>query len=288
MKTSIIILTRFNLKLYTTDKNRVETLSDKWMQDRFDLFYTYCLPSVKNQSIQLFKWICLFSDNTSDYWKGRILDISNEYKNFCPCYLNDIQTKKYMEYINETIRCIADEENADRIITIRLDNDDAIHESFVESVFTECEKLIENTMILSFKNGIQYFVNEHMVLEFPWESNHFLILVQDTKNIQLNNILSFNHYQIKKSGLPFRCLNTDLPMWMEIVHSSNVVNDIVVRKLCKIVNKQALNNRKFDFGFNILVSNRPLIYQYLCIYFPKYINKIVRKTSLFTQILHKS
>lgn len=277
MRNSIFILTRFNLKLYSKDKNRCETLSEKWMKDRFDIFCTYCLPSVRNQSIQDFKWICLFSDDTSAYWKDKIQDIVNEYKNFYPYYLNDIQTKNHVEYINEVIRRVTDEENADRIITIRLDNDDAIHELFVESVLTEYENLMEDTMVLSFKNGIQYFLKEHMVLEFPWESNHFLALAQNAKNMQLKNILGFNHYLIKNSGLPFRCLDTDLPIWMEIVHSSNVVNDVVVRKLYKLISGQMLNKGAYNFGFNILVSNKPLICQYLFLYFPKYIKKFQRK-----------
>lgn len=79
--------------------------------------------------------------------------------------------------------------------------------------------------------------------------------------------------------MPFRCFDTDLPMWMEIVHGSNVVNDVVIKKLYKPISCQILNMEEggYDFGFKIIVSNKPLIYQYLFLYIPKYIKKLLRK-----------
>lgn len=49
LKKSSFIITRFNLKLFSKDKNNKTTLTDQWLKERFELFETYCFPSVEGQ-----------------------------------------------------------------------------------------------------------------------------------------------------------------------------------------------------------------------------------------------
>lgn len=58
------ILTRFNLRLWTKDKKQQPTRTSEWLEKRFQLFETFCLPSIKSQSVKNFKWIVLFDEST--------------------------------------------------------------------------------------------------------------------------------------------------------------------------------------------------------------------------------
>jgi hypothetical protein len=68
------LLTRFNLRVedWATTKNGDQVLNDAWLMDRFRLFESYCLPSVKNQSNQDFTWFVFFDKNTPDKFKCKL------------------------------------------------------------------------------------------------------------------------------------------------------------------------------------------------------------------------
>ncbi len=61
------VITLFNLKLWTQDKNNVSTRTDEWLEKRFELFENYCLPSLKAQTNKNFVWLCLFDQFTPPF-----------------------------------------------------------------------------------------------------------------------------------------------------------------------------------------------------------------------------
>jgi hypothetical protein len=78
------LLTRFNVKTkWKTTKNGEETLTEKWLSHRFDLFEKFCYPSVRNQKNQGFRWLVFFDINTPTPYKERISDLAREYQNTC-------------------------------------------------------------------------------------------------------------------------------------------------------------------------------------------------------------
>ena len=81
------ILTRFNLRLWTKDKNRNNTRTEEWLKNRFELFERFCLPSIMNQTSQSFKWIVLFDINTPEKYKERIKSYEKACQHFFPCYV---------------------------------------------------------------------------------------------------------------------------------------------------------------------------------------------------------
>ena len=74
------ILTRFNLTLWQRDKNRNNTQTAEWLEQRFRLFEQFTLPSVLNQTDKNFKWIVLFCSETPIKYKSRI----DEIRSRCP------------------------------------------------------------------------------------------------------------------------------------------------------------------------------------------------------------
>ena len=61
------IITRFNLPIYSKTKSgNISSTETKYLDNRFKLFMNYCLPSIKQQTCQNFKWLVLFDINTPD------------------------------------------------------------------------------------------------------------------------------------------------------------------------------------------------------------------------------
>jgi uncharacterized membrane protein len=130
--------TRFNLKNKNWQKDRegVPVLTEEWMSDRFKLFHRYCLPSVKNQNNQNFKWLVYFDEKTSNEYKQKIKQINGDYQNFNPIFVSDIHKAKvhFAEFVKSDNAKPNNSETEKTIITSRLNNDDAVHSDFIDKV----------------------------------------------------------------------------------------------------------------------------------------------------------
>lgn len=221
---SCFIITRFNLKLFPKDKNHKKTLSDQWMKERFDLFETYCYPSVKGQTLQNFYWICIFSEDTKDEFKKKINDLHVSYPAFLPLFLSENETPQYIEYINKMIILLKDDSK--KLIIIRLDNDDSIHIDYIKKLEELYNTQNEKRMSYSFKYGIQYYTKFNLAVKIPYSKNHFICLIdKEYEKDNIINILQFNHAYPEKFPFGFKCLNNNIPMWIEVIHGRNVDND---------------------------------------------------------------
>ena len=56
------IITRFNLR--GSDPSSVRMIDDGYLAQRLDLFERFCLPTVRNQTVQDFRWLVLFAEDT--------------------------------------------------------------------------------------------------------------------------------------------------------------------------------------------------------------------------------
>ena len=82
MKYKHYLITRFNLrvqygcKLKDPDNNpMLRIFDDDYLEERFDIFEKYTLPSVKNQINQNFTWVVLFHKNTPNTFLNRINEL---------------------------------------------------------------------------------------------------------------------------------------------------------------------------------------------------------------------
>ena len=84
------IVTRFNLPLFKAkvEGKVVGNLDETWLAGRFDLFERYCLPSVKGQTCQNFRWIVLFDAATPQKFKDRFKSYCDGYDRLIPCYID--------------------------------------------------------------------------------------------------------------------------------------------------------------------------------------------------------
>ncbi len=227
-KSDIFIITRFNLRLWAKDKHNRTTQSEEWLKQRFELFDKFCFPSIEKQTNKDFIWFCLFDAETPKEYLKKILNYTKELASFVPVFFDEKDSANVSGCISELIS--KHKNDSHRLITIRLDNDDALNVKFVDKV-DEYVSSAKGTTILSFKYGIQYFTTQNLAIHIPFYNNHFLVMVnneygiEDWKGRTVQHVLQFNHFDTKGYPYPFVCNDTDRDMWAEVIHATNVSND---------------------------------------------------------------
>lgn len=234
------VITRFNLKGKKNLKgNRLfDPLSNEWLDERFDLFNTYCLPSVKNQTNKNFIWLVCFDTDTPKAYLPIIENIKKDFKNFIPVFVDGFSglESKIKETIQNTII------NTDEfIITTRIDNDDIIHQDFIKSI-QNLYKPEVNTLI-DLRQGYQFIINENptSLRAFKLPYNPFLSVIENTDDYK--TIIAEQHRYWKT--LPNIIINKKQHLWMQVVHDQNLLNR--KRNYLKKVNR--IN--RLEFGLEI-------------------------------------
>lgn len=278
------ILTRFNLPLWTEDKNGSHIDRAKWLEERLDLFETYCLPSIKNQSCLDFTWILLCDENTPVGYRDRI----KVYKEQCP-QIELIQVEEgyaweFPRIFSDVVTSILEERGAkdgDLCLTTYLDNDDSLHKDYVEQLHQICSDIVCDSFV-SFDYGLQYFTELNMATRVIYPNNHFMTFVErvhesasalapasDLKPLNseaLKPLLPVStcygfgsHFLLEKYGIPVRHISDkDNPMWVEVVHKDNVDNDVKMTLDTEIINDaDVLRN---VYSLNIILSNARCAY----------------------------
>jgi hypothetical protein len=107
------------------------------------------------------------------------------------------------------------------IITTRLDNDDAIHESFVDEV--QNSFIARDFEAVNFKYG--YILNEGKLKLYFWRHpcNHFISLIEKWDNFRTVYVRGHTEFD---SANPVRQIKT-IRGWLTVIHQHNAVNDVV-------------------------------------------------------------
>lgn len=230
----IVVLTRFNLainhryrKLYgKTNTDHKMWLDEEYLAKRFDLFERFTYPSFIAQTDHDYRWLVLFHKDTPEKYMKRIRTYEKGLDSFEPLFLSDEDCKNITEYIEELL---VEKQIKDGIITTRVDNDDAVHSTFIERIkveFSDCTV----TSGLCFLNGLQYNVRSRICMHYTYINNHFNA-VYAPPNDRFLSALSFDHTKIdefidKQNKI---VVKTKIPMWVEIVHDTNCINVIWYR-----------------------------------------------------------
>lgn len=256
------ILTRFNLKLWGKDKHNQPTNTEKWLKRRFELFEAYCLPSVKMQKHDEFKWFVLFDETTPQEYIQRFPD----YKKLCPQFVPIRVRGEYGTYFSNIFQHLIikdiqkikeNKETVDNIITIYLDNDDAISEDFL-SVISAKLRQISTTTFITFCHGLQYNEELQLCVKVKYSSNHFITLVEKyTGDDHIKTVFGFgSHTHVFKHDIPVLRIDDKKSIgWLEIVHEANIFNNIIVRRIPHLYQHKDCILEKFHV--NLKLTDKP-------------------------------
>lgn len=264
------ILTRFNLKVedWKTSKDNQPVLTEEWLKNRLEIFQNYCFPSVVNQRNQNFHWVVYFDSETPTPYRKVIEIMNNEYPNFKPLYIDGMGSfnSSVKKYILEN-----SDSGEDVIITSRLDNDDAIHQDFVETIQEIASRKGET--VIDLRCGYQMNIEGefHEYRGYYYNSfNPFISLVETPASI--HTVFSREHRNWESFEKIYAF--DEKPLWIEIVHSKNKYN--YVRYDLPLIRKINLS----EYGIPGRLKERGVLYvtfNNLILRLKKLIWKMIRK-----------
>jgi hypothetical protein len=224
------LITRFSVPYsnYIKDKKGEKVRTAEWLEHRFKLFETYCLPSVIGQSSQNFTWLVFFDLYTPNIFKQRIESIGLNYPNFKPIYINSSET-----FIIELNKYIAIQtKQCEYLITSRVDNDDAIHQEYIQTIQNSLKP--DNDFLLNFRWGLQLDIKTGLLYQNRDESNPFLSRICRYYPETIKTVFEFGHREAC-NFLPIKQI-LNLKGWLIIVHEKNMLNTIGGKPLLGKIN----------------------------------------------------
>lgn len=227
-----IITTRFNVPTENWSQTRegYTPLSDEWHDHRFDLFQKYTFPSFKNQKNKNFVWLVFFGVNTSEKYRLIIGKLKREFPNFTPIFVRDGGeinsgiTGIFRNYFQEDTRFV---------ISTDIDNDDILHEDFVNTV-QNLFKPLHNTVI-DLRRGLQMSLisqNHVLINEYYAVANPFVSIVEHISSFKTimnewhknfrnyENVISYDHRSL----------------FIQFIHTHNLVNKTLDTKAFSRIN----------------------------------------------------
>ncbi len=222
------LITRFSVPFddYQNDKSGAKVRTPEWLEHRFRLFKTFCLPSVKAQTCQDFLWLVFFDGNTPEYFKKEIKNIKTQYRNFTPLFVDSASA--FHTSLKQTIaeNC---KENIP-LITSRIDNDDALHGDYIKTIQQHASSN-DDDFLLNFKWGLQLDLKSGVLYQSKDESNPFITRICKWQNQEIKTVFEFGHHEAEKF-LPIKQI-TNPRGWLVIIHDKNMLNTIGGKPLFK-------------------------------------------------------
>ncbi|MDE3078461.1 MAG: hypothetical protein KGI94_00345 [Paracoccaceae bacterium] len=208
-----VVMTRFNLA--TPGREHVLRNRAGWLEERFDLFERYCLPSIAAQSVTDFHWIIYFDEATPDAFRQRI-ERCRKVAPFVPYYTGPLETFDLPRTLHETFGF-----RPDHLLTTRLDNDDALAIDYVARVQAEVRR---QGLRLGGYNVLNGFILAHGALyQIAHRSNAFFSFLAPYEE-NVTTAASIKHMELAKHA---PVIQIDGPGgWLQVVHGGNVSNKI--------------------------------------------------------------
>jgi glycosyltransferase involved in cell wall biosynthesis len=269
-----IILTRFNLRLWNKDRagDKVRTLA--WLEHRFMLFERYCFPSVKKQTCQDFEWIVLFDSKTPDTFKQIIAGFQEQCPQLIPVFVEPEDGRYFAKIFRAEV---AKRLCAKRVITTYLDNDDALSVRFVEDLQKRISSQEDDTFVY-YDEGYQFYTDYKYMMQIHYPRNHFVSYVESGNPATLKSVFGFGgHYYIYTiKGAKIVHID-NLPMWCEVCHEKNMLNDAYFLLNAKMIHDEDRMRGEFFVDETVKYGIALYVFRFL----PRYIRTFVRRAKRY-------
>lgn len=227
------VLTRFNI--VSPGREAPIRNAPGWLARRFDLFEAYCLPSMAAQEPGTFRWLIYFDEQTPSEFRARIEEAQAAVP-FDAIFVGPFRAG--LAAVDVAARLTT---QCGRLITTRLDNDDAVANDFLARIKSEASRFPDGT-IINFREGIA--LQNGRLYTAADESNPFTSLVEQAAKAE--TIWAAPHTELA-SRFPLQQVITD-PCWLQIIHGENVTNRIKGRRLAA---KAVLARFSLDESVNV-------------------------------------
>lgn len=212
------LITRFNLRneAWTTSRNQELVLTEKWLENRFDLFHKFCFPCVQQQTNQNFEWLIFFDVATPEAYKQKISEYRTLLKNFTPLYIDGMSS--FLLHVQAIIRAA----DTPYVITSRLDNDDCIRRDFIAQIQDQFHR--QPYMALDFIDGYTLQIQPQIKIGLRKQVyNPFISLIEQSK--EAKSVWHVHHASWKKERRVTRIYGKRI--WMSVIHFENKANEFV-------------------------------------------------------------
>lgn len=276
MELQHFLLTRFNILLWRQDKEGQKVRTTKWLEHRFTLFEKYCLPSIKNQTCQDFEWIVLFDSMTPDSFKERIACYQKDCPQLIPVFVEPENGRCFADIFRKEI---VKRLKAKRVISTYLDNDDCLNIRFVEDLQHRVTTVSDGTFFY-YDEGYQYYTEDKFMMQIHYPRNHFVSVVEQGNASIVKGVFGHGrHYYIDSiEGAKIEHIKTK-PMWCEVVHEKNILNDANFMLHTKMVRDE--NRLRQEFAIDETVKYGIGIY--LRRFLPRYIKTFGKRAKRFIE-----
>lgn len=209
-----VVITRFNTRhawmgLYAGGEA-------DWLGRRFELFETLCYPSVAAQRA-IFRWLVFFDAQTPDTARRRI-ESYRALPAFTPVFVEgELSDAAIAEHVG---RSLPDEPC--RLVTTRLDNDDAIADGTLKRLQKVATKVTSETF-LNLPLGWQWRSGRF----YLWvdRSNPFLSMVEDVHpGTPPITVYCGPHHELRRHRAVRQI--TSPPAWVQSIHNDNLSNSV--------------------------------------------------------------
>ncbi|MEO7061282.1 MAG: glycosyltransferase [Lapillicoccus sp.] len=205
-----VVLTRFNVRMDT-----YEHPPTGWLDGRIDLFEQYCLPSVRAQTTQGFTWLLFFDSETPTESLARMRALAEDGLFDVVLVEGQFTRARAAEHVQSRAR-------APFLITTRVDNDDAVATDFIQTVQAQFGR--QDLEFVNLVDGAQLW--EGRTYLRPYTKNPFVSLVERRTDRPPHTVFISRHFAVDETG-PVLNVRTRHPMWLQVVHGGNVLNEIV-------------------------------------------------------------
>jgi FkbM family methyltransferase len=240
MDTAHFLLTRFNVPMGNVPVDL--GLNDDWLEHRFALFESFCLPSVLAQENKDFGWLIWIDERTPARWQSRLrADLQ-------PLPSARVLTVKpgSQAFWQGDIERLSSGALVKRVLTTRLDNDDAISRDYLAAI-RQCAAGLpheDRHYVINYRNGCQ--VSHAGFFAVAERLNPFLSVVSPRN--PLFTAWHSSHTDLKRFGkVVERGKFSRRPLyWLQSIHGNNVANRLQ-RQRARIDHRQL---ERFSLGQN--------------------------------------
>jgi hypothetical protein len=181
-------------------------LDSNWFAYRLGLFQEYCVPSVVKQVRQDFTWYLGIDERLVDK-HGQALEKASAGRGV----LMPVTSQGW-------VACLAKQvsKHGERIISSRLDSDDALAPEFVDTVQARAQP----GWVLNFIDGAKYDTGTGRASRIKMLNNPFISFF----SVRGESVIDLGGHQEVNERASVNNYSTKGAMWLQVIHGDNVVN----------------------------------------------------------------